>query len=265
MAPYVKFEGSRKSKKQSERYRHYQSFNIDSEWAVDVGLMPKTVGGYIGFLCVVNVCTRFLSAEPMISRNKREFIRVFDLIMQKTNITPKTIYSDKEPALNSNEFKCFANERGVRIIFTKSLFKVGIAERAIEYIKQSLKKLVEGHNNEDWTKYIYGVVTQKNNTYNKALLGVPSKVNKYNVWYYNEKKADAETPKALRGRRIEVDWHKKFLAEQKVQKSVAKQTHKSLIAKDGYLFKGEPVFINLSSVQLLHDSRDTTFKKSKTG
>jgi len=38
-----------------------------------------------------------------------------------------------------------------------------------------------------------------------------------------------------------------------------------LIAKDGYLFKGEPVFINLASVQLLHDSRDTTFKKSKTG
>ena len=124
---------------------------------------------------------------------------------------------------------------------------------------------MEGHANEDWVKYIQGVVTHKNNTYNEALLGIPSQVNKYNVWYYNEKKADAEMPSYLRGRKVEVDWHKKFMKEQKVQKGVSKQTHKSLIAKDGYLYEGEPVYINLSSVQLLHDSRDTTFKKSKTG
>ena len=36
--------------------------------------------------------------------------------------------------------------------------------------------------------------------------------------------------------------------------------HKLLKAKDGYLYVGQPVYINLASVQLLHDSRDPTVK-----
>ena len=113
-------------------------------------MMPKTVHGYIGFLYVDNVCSRYLSVEPLISRNKRELIRVLSLIIQKTNITPKTIYSDKEPALNSNEFKNFAHQQGIKVVFTNSLHKVGIAEHSIKYVKQSLKKYMEGHVNEDW-------------------------------------------------------------------------------------------------------------------
>ena len=44
-----------------------------------------------------------------------------------------------------------------------------------------------------------------------------------------------------------------------------KQTHKKLLARDRYLYEGQPVYINVADVQLLQDSRDSSLKKAKTG
>ena len=52
---------------------------------------------------------------------------------------------------------------------------------------------------------------------------------------------------------------------EKKREQVKKQTNKKLLAKDGYLYEGQSVYINVADVQLLQDSRDSTLKKSKTG
>ena len=62
-------------------------------------------------------------------------------------------------------------------------------------------------------------------------------------------------------------FEKWYLKDQKIQAKLKqnKPVHKLLKAKDGYLYEKQPVYINLASVQLLHDSRDPTVKRSKTG
>jgi len=63
------------------------------------------------------------------------------------------------------------------------------------------------------------------------------------------------------------NFEKWYLKDQKIQAKLnqGKPPRKLLKAKDGYLYVKQPVYVNLASVQLLHDSRDPTVKRSKTG
>ncbi len=83
---------------------------------------------------------------------------------------------------------------------------------------------------------------------------MPSEINSDNVWHYVKKQYGPLKKFDL--------WMKK---EERVQQFVQVRRHKKLQAKDRYLFVGQPVYINLAAVQLLHDSRDSTAKRSKTG
>ena len=98
------------------------------------------------------------------------------------------------------------------------------------------------------------VVDNQNNTYSKAVRGVPAQINTHNVWHYAK----------IRYGPLEKfnKWYKK---ETKLHQHDETRRHKKLKAKDKYLYVGQLVYINLTSVQLLRDSRDSTVKRSKTG
>ena len=124
--PWNKFTESRKP--HHPIWQHYNSFNIDAEFVVDIGLMPKNYKAFVGFFVAVNVCTRLLSAEPIKSRQKQDLIVALNTIIEKTGIKPQCIYTDKEPALRSTDFKKYVLDKGIETVFTNSLHKVGLAE-----------------------------------------------------------------------------------------------------------------------------------------
>ena len=251
-SPWNKFTEFRRPHHQI--WQHYKSFNIDAEFAVDVGVMPKNSKAYAGFFAAVNVCTRLVAAEPIRKRKKEDIIKALDTIIRKTGVTPQFIYTDKEPAIGSRDFKDYAKSKGIEIVYTNSLHKVGLAEREVKYIKQSLAKYVDQDVSNDWARYLPVVVDNQNNTFNKEVGGVPSQINIYNVWHYVEKKY---------GPLEKFDkWYQK---EKKAQQYVQQRRHKKLQAKDRYLFVGQPVYINSARIQLLQDSRDSTVKRSQTG
>ena len=250
--PWVKFVQDKKST--PRLWQHYTSYNIDAELVVDVALMSKQYKSYAGFLVAVNACTRYVSAEPIKNRKKEELIKALNTIMQKTGIIPNFIYTDKEPSLGSAAFKQFAKDKHIEVVYTKSLYKAALAEQEIKYIKQSLKKYVDQDQTNNWPQYLPAVIENQNNTYSKAAGGIPSQINVNNVWWYVSKRTKPIHDFA--------EWyHKQEGARARLQT----RPSKTLKAKDGYFYVGQPVHINLSSVQLLHDSRDSSVKRSKTG
>ena len=116
---------------------------------------------YRVFVCI-NVCTRFVSAEPIKSGSKEELIMGVKHMTETTEMKPYTIYSDQEPALSSVQFQEFPDKGCIKIIFTKSLHKVGLAEREIKYLKlnlwrqisQSLAKYIDQDKLNNWPKYL---------------------------------------------------------------------------------------------------------------
>ena len=179
-----KFTETRQPKK--ETWQHYANFNIDAEYAIDVALMAKNYKKLVGFLVSINVCTRLVSAEPIKKRTGKELTRALKAIIQKSGIKPQYIYTDKEPGLGSRQFKQYANEEDIDIIYTNSLYKVGLVEREVKYIKQSLYKHLNKTKGNDWSQYLQAVIKKQNHTFNKAA-GVPAKIMAENVWKYVKK------------------------------------------------------------------------------
>jgi len=249
-----KFTETRKPR--HEIWQHYASFNIDAEYAIDVALMAKNYKKFVGILVAINVCTRLVSAEPIRKRSGEELTRALKTIIQRTGIKPQYLYTDKEPGLKSKTFKEYVGQEDIDVVYTNSLYKVGLVEREIKYLKQSLDKHLDKTKKKDWPKYLQSIIKKQNLTYNKAIGGVPAKITVENVWKYVKKKHPPLK-----------DFEKWYFKDQKIQAKLnqGKPPQKLLKAKDGYLYVKQPVYINLASVQLLHDSRDPTVKRSKTG
>ena len=256
---WAKFAENRTSKsKRRKSYQAYKSFNIDAELAMDVAFMkqPSYPQRYIGFVVVVNVCTRFVSAELIKGKGATALIRALEEIIRKTGIKPAFIYTDKESAVRGNVFKEWAGEKQIKITFTNSLFKVGLAEREIKYIKQSLDKYTDQQKAKNrWADFLQTIVTNQNNTYNHVVGGVPAQINRENVWSYIKQRYGP----------LHESFEEWYKGQKKDARAVKTRSHKLLKSKDGYLFVGQPVYVNLASVQLLQDSRDPTTARSKTG
>lgn len=255
---WATFAENRNGKKQPRSYQAYKSFNIDAELVIDVAFMkkPSFPQRYIGYVVAVNVCTRFVSAELIKRKDAASLSGMLEAIIRKTGVKPTFIYTDKESAVRSNDFKEYASARQIKIVYTNSLFKVGLVEREIKYIKQSLNKYTDQQKAKNrWAGFLETVVTNQNNTYNHIVGGVPAQINPENVWSYIKQRYGP--------------LHESFEEWYKTQKrdadAVTTRVHKLLKSKDGYLLVGQPIYANLASVQLLQDSRDPTTARSKTG
>jgi len=108
--------------------------------------------------------------------------RALKTIIQRTGIKPQYLYTDKEPGLKSRQFKEYTGQEDIDIVYTNSLYKVGLVEREVKYLKQSLDKHLDKTKKKDWPKYLQSVVKKQNLTYNKAAGGVPAKITAQNVW-----------------------------------------------------------------------------------
>jgi len=182
---WSKFTETRKPR--HKIWQHYASFNIDAEYAIDVALMAKNYKKFVGFLVAINVCTRLVSAEPIKKRSGDELTRALQTIIQRTGIKPQYLYTDKEPGLKSRQFKEYTQQEDIDIVYTNSLYKVGLVEREVKYLKQSLDKHLDKTKSKDWPKYLQSVIQKQNHTYNKAAGGVPAKITVQNVWKYVKK------------------------------------------------------------------------------
>ena len=74
--------------------------------------------------------------------------------------SPKTVYSDNEPAFTSKEVKKYLDEHNIRQIIT--LGHAPVAERTIRTIKDMLYKRLEHAKSKKWNELLYQVLLAYN-------------------------------------------------------------------------------------------------------
>ena len=129
-------------------------------WAVDIiPNMPLTKNGNKAIFLAIDMFTGFVSLAPLKSRKTEELIQAFSAAILNPFKIPKLVRCDNETGMaNSAEFTEFFDQLGT--VFeptsTASPWSNGAAERAVQTIKESLRKFtMQEQIEENWDNHLH--------------------------------------------------------------------------------------------------------------
>ena len=110
----------------------------------------------------VDIFTKYVVVIPLESNNKFEVLPALKKGIEKMGGNPETIYSDVEPAVNSNVVLPYLKEQKIRLIFTRG--HANVAERHIRTIKDMINKRLEykGLTKMQWESVLDEVLEEYN-------------------------------------------------------------------------------------------------------
>lgn len=124
---------------------------------------------------LVDHFTRFAYILCSKNQNAQDFIKLIEKVPRENTI--EILFSDQYPALNSNEFKNYLNNRNIKQIFTAidAPFSNGLNERLNQTLTNKIRcKLNEKENKSAWSKIAEKCV-QKYNETNHTVTGFSPK------------------------------------------------------------------------------------------
>ena len=129
-------------------------------WAVDIiPNMPTTKNGNKAIFLAIDMFTGFVSLSPLKSRKTEDLIQAFTSAILNPFKIPEVVRCDNENGMaNSAEFTKFFDQLGTRFepTSTASPWSNGAAERAVQTIKNSLRKFImQEHIEEIWDTQLH--------------------------------------------------------------------------------------------------------------
>ena len=145
--------------------------------AMDAGSMPVTAGGFAGFLLVVDLATRFISATPFV----RQTAPVIEDIVWKKWISvfgvPVDLKSDQAKNMDGNVVNAMCTRLGINKSRSSPYHPEGngTAERSVGKVKTMISSTCEarGIPITEWTSIIDEIVLAINCTPNRSLKCTP--------------------------------------------------------------------------------------------
>lgn len=141
-----------------------------------------TIGGFGGqrstkkyLHLLVDHFTRFAYILCSRNQNAQDFIKILEKVPRENTI--ETLFSDQYPALNSNEFKEYLNNRNIKQIFTAidAPFSNGLNERLNQTLINRIRcRINEKENKSAWSRIAEECV-QKYNETDHTVTGFPPK------------------------------------------------------------------------------------------
>jgi hypothetical protein len=149
----------------------FETIHIDH-----LGPLEKTKSNHIHVLVIVDAFTKRVKLCPTRSTKSSEVIKHLKLYFNEFSI-PRKIISDRGTAFTSDEFSKFVTGLGIKRILIATAYPQanGQVERYNRTLVPLLAKLVES-NQKEWDKLLSEAEFLLNNTYNRSIGDIPSRV-----------------------------------------------------------------------------------------
>lgn len=149
----------------------FQTIHIDH-----LGPLEKTKGKNLHILAVCDSCTKFLKLYAVKSTNTKEVMKCLKSYFISYSV-PRVVVSDRGSAFTSKEFESFARDHGFYHVQVATACPKanGQIERYNRTLIPLLAKLQDG-NKVQWDNILYKAEHLLNNTLNRSIGDIPSRV-----------------------------------------------------------------------------------------
>ena len=132
-----------------------------------IGPFPSSFR-YTHALVIVCHLTRYTEIWPVFSTDAKNSIKILERHIIFRHSPPKTIVLDRDSAFTSLDFRDFAKQYNIELVFNPAYYHQpnGICERHNDTIKRTIAKFVEKH--KEWSKYLHRVAYSINISKNKS-------------------------------------------------------------------------------------------------
>ena len=155
---------------QPKRVKHYlrhEAVGNNHKHQADLAFFRTKSNGFAGFLCVIDVYSRYAGVEPFKTKSAQSILNAYETILKRSELDwPRQFVSD-----DGNEFKGeFAKmlkKKDIQHIQAQPGVHTttAIVDRFIYTLKQRVVRKMNFKKNDEWDKY----VKQFANTYNKEI------------------------------------------------------------------------------------------------
>ena len=140
--------------------------------SMDVGSMPLSKAGNVGFLVMVDMCTKFLVVAAIKNQRASTLERaICDRYLPYLG-TPLAILSDKGKSIDGNFITTFCENHGIKKAHSSAYHPEGngSAENAVKIIKGLTRSMCDSRKMDlsDWDTVLYDVVMGANNMVSRS-------------------------------------------------------------------------------------------------
>lgn len=157
--------------------------SINEMYDADLAFMPgfeKDNDNYIGFICVVDILSRFCHAIPIKSKKPNEIVTCLKAIFVVNK--PKVLRTDSGGEFKNKIVQKYLQSIGVKHVISQSEFKANYSEVLNKNLKSRLFKAMTYNNSPVWITNLEQVVNSYNRTKHSSHGFRPIEVNENNAF-----------------------------------------------------------------------------------
>ena len=191
----------KQNKNSKMKLGHITSMKPHAIWNMDIFFLQKyhkQNQGYKYILCCIDIFTRYVFCEPMISKENEEVIKAFKLIIKKQK--PYVIVTDNDSTFLSSEFQRVLDENKIALdpVPVHDHHSLGVIDRFARTLKTILHKRFIKYNSLNWIDHLDSIIKNYNNSPHSGIDNIkPSQATeKHNaaiIYELNVEKAKVKT------------------------------------------------------------------------
>lgn len=174
---------NRTKRKRFPRDKIY-SPTIDALWEIDLTFLIQYAAEnrkfkYIMFC--IDVFSKYLYAQPMKTKQGKEFIEVFKKVLASTTSRPQQIRCDSGGEFISKKAKAFLKQQNIHLYVSRNETKASIVERLQRSIKGYMYRYFQANSTHKWIDVLQDIVRSYNKRIHRSTGYAPEDVNFLNA------------------------------------------------------------------------------------
>lgn len=206
---------------------------------MDVNRFSQTNDGYKFILIAIDVFSRFLFAEPLLTKSGTHVAAALTKMIKRFPHPIQRIQSDKGKEYFNHHVQQVFKDNNINHFASESLYKANYAERVIKTLRKRMQRFFTHNNTHRWVEFLPRLVEAYNSTPHSSL---PKRMSPKDVNLENQKRVWHH----LYDHKIKQDWTvwmNKKSTKFKIGDSVRISLQKSPFTKDAYSQYSEEIFL----------------------
>lgn len=171
------------------------------------------------------ISPRKIFVTPMKTKTSQDTLDHFKDIHSYVGYTPESIYVDSGGEFNSNPFKTYYIQAGIKLIFSYSINKASLVERCQRTLQGIMYKFMERYNTKRYIDHLKEIVSTYNSKTNRTLKLSP-----------NEAYLESNYSQAMQN--LENHYSKALQSRKKPKYKIGDRVRISKLPKEGVFRKG---------------------------
>ena len=151
------------------------------QWQIDLVDIRKHSSKNQNFnylLTCIDIFTRLGFAEPIKSKNSKDFLKGFKQILKKVKKYPKTILADRGSEIKNQDFKKFCEQNKIKLLFTSNFEHCAYVERFNLSLKNLIYKYMTANGTKSFIKVLPNLLKTYNNRFHRSIRMTPNEAEK---------------------------------------------------------------------------------------